>query len=178
VLLPLLSTRELGGTAGTFTLLMLVYSVGSLVGSLRLARRAMVGTRDLGVSAVLLGVGWAALALSPNLLAASLSLVLAGYAGIGVLSGGNAVLQIAASPEMRGRILALFAVVFLGTTPIGGPVAGWVAETYGTPAAIALGAVAAIGAGVAVLAFLRRRAGVPGTDVVTGEGVVRAAEAA
>ena len=62
-----------------------------------------------------------ALALAPDVASAAAILVVAGYAGIGVLSGGNAVLQLAASAEMRGRVLALYTVVFLGSTPIGGP---------------------------------------------------------
>jgi MFS family permease len=177
VVLPLFATRELGGTEGTYTVLMLMFSIGSLVGSLRLARLHRVDTRDLGVAAVLLGVSSIVLAVAPNLLVAGASLVVAGYAGIGVLSGGNAVLQLAASPEMRGRVLALFTVVFLGSTPIGGPIAGWVSETWGTPAGIALGAVASLAAGLAVLAFLRRPQGVAEVDAVATDQIIGAAGA-
>jgi MFS family permease len=164
VLLPLLATRDLGGTDATYTVLTMCFSVGSLVGSLSMARKDALDSRYLGWSAVWLGVGSAALALSPNLLTACVSLLVAGYAGIGVLSGGNAVLQMATSPEMRGRVLALFSVVFLGSTPIGGPIAGWIADESGTPAGIAVGAVASVLAGLGVLAFVRRQGSIRGEE--------------
>jgi MFS family permease len=169
VLLPLLAERDLGGSDVTYTILTSLFGVGSLVGSLRMARRVTIDTRFLGVSAVVLGLTSAALAVAPSVLVAGLILVVAGYAGIGVLSGGNAVLQIAVDPAMRGRVLALYTVVFLGSTPIGGPIAGWLAERYGAPAGLLLGAVAAVAAGLAVLAFLRRRPAVPVEALVETE---------
>ena len=178
VLLPLFATRDLGGTDATYTILTTVFSVGSLVGSLQMARRQSIGSRYLGWSAIGLGIGSGALAASPNLATACIALLGAGYAGIGVLSGGNAVLQMATSPEMRGRVLALFSVVFLGSTPIGGPISGWVADAAGTPASIAVGAVASVLAGVAVLAFVRRRGAVAGEQARPGSAVLRAVEAA
>jgi MFS family permease len=158
VLLPMLAERDLGGSDVTYTLLTTFFGIGSLIGSLRMARRESIDTWFLGRSALVLGVSTGALAFAPSIPAAAAVLVVAGYAGIGVLSGGNAVLQLATSAEMRGRVLALYTVVFLGSTPIGGPIAGWTAQRWGTAAGILLGSVAAIGAGLAVLAFLRRRA--------------------
>jgi len=177
VTLPLLAERELGGSASLYTVLTTALGIGSLVGSLRMARKATIDTAYVGASAILLGLSSVALAVSPNVAFAILSLLVAGYAGIGVLSGGNAVIQLAAAPAMRGRILALFAVVFLGSTPIGGPIAGWTAEAFGTPAAIALGAVASLAAGTVVLARLRRTGAVDPDRVLPPEPVVRAAEA-
>lgn len=163
VLLPLLATRDLGGSDVTYTHLVAFFGVGSLIGSLRLARRDDITTRDLARASIGLGLAWAGLAVAPNELAAAPVLVVAGYFGIGILSGGNAILQLNTSPQMRGRVLALFTVVFLGSTPIGGPIAGWVAEHMGAPAGVMLGAVAAGLAGVAVLGFGRRS-----TPVLTG----------
>ena len=159
VLLPLLAERDLGGSDVSYTVLTSFFGLGSLIGSLRMARRDTIDIRYLGQSALLLGLASGALAFSPSIPVAAAILVLAGYAGIGVLSGGNAVLQIAAAPEMRGRVLALYTVVFLGSTPIGGPIAGWSAQRFGTPTGILIGAVAAVAAGLAVIAFLHRRAG-------------------
>ncbi|MDQ3294582.1 MAG: MFS transporter [Actinomycetota bacterium] len=175
VLLPLLAKRDLGGTDGTYTLLTTVFSVGSLVGSLRMARRQVIDTRFLGLSAVVLGITTGALAFAPNVVVAGAILLVTGYAGIGVLSGGNAVLQMAASPEMRGRVLALFTVVFLGSTPIGGPIAGWAAEEFGTGAGLLIGAVAAVAAGLAVLAFLRNRDALVNSSTSRPPDVVAAA---
>ena len=64
-----------------------------------------------------------------------------------VISGSNAVVQLATDPAMRGRVLALLAVVFLGSTPIGGPITGWISETFGARWALALGAVTSLVAG-------------------------------
>lgn len=161
VLLPLLAERDLGGSDVSYTILTSFFGVGSLIGSLRMARREVIDLRFLGESALLLGLASAGLAAAPTVPVAAAVLVVAGYAGIGVLSGGNAVLQLATSAEMRGRVLALYTVVFLGSTPIGGPIAGWTAERFGTDAGILLGALAAVAAGAAVLGFVRRGVRLP-----------------
>ena len=61
-----------------------------------------------------------------------------------------------AAPEMRGRVLALQAMLFLGSTPIGGPIVGWVSQEFGARYGIGLGALAAFGAGIWGLATVRR----------------------
>jgi MFS family permease len=70
-----------------------------------------------------------------------------GASSIAFLTASTAIVQIEAAPEMRGRVLALQAMLFLGSTPIGGPIVGWVSQAFGARYAIALGAVAALGAG-------------------------------
>jgi MFS family permease len=70
----------------------------------------------------------------------------------------NSSLQLAVAPALRGRVMALYAVVFLGSTPIGAPLVGWLAEVGGPRASLALGAVAALGTGlVARLVLARER---------------------
>src|SRR5690606_5981316 len=86
----------------------------------------------------------------PLALVAALAL---GFASIGLVSGANAVVQLRAAPAMRGRVLALLSVVFLGSTPIGGPIVGWVAEATNPRAAVALGGAGAL----AVLAWALRQ---------------------
>jgi MFS family permease len=74
----------------------------------------------------------------------------------------NSTLQLAAEPHMRGRVMSLWAVAFLGSTPIGGPIAGAVSEHFGGRAGLALGAVAClVGAGLGALFLRRRRAADP-----------------
>ncbi len=84
------------------------------------------------------------------------ALALVGAASVGFLSMGNSTLQLAAAPSMRGRVMALWAVAFLGSTPIGGPIAGAVAEHFGGRAGLGLAAAAcAAAAGLGALAVRR-----------------------
>jgi MFS family permease len=69
-----------------------------------------------------------------------------GMASIGFLTASTAIVQTKAAPEMRGRVLALQAMVFLGSTPIGGPIVGYVSEHLGPRYAIAMGGFAGVGA--------------------------------
>jgi MFS family permease len=156
VLLPLLAERTLHGNASTFTLLYSTMSVGSLAGALVVARRTWVGGRWLARAALAFAAALGLLALAPTLPLALAATIPVGYAGIMVLSGSNSALQLHARPDMRGRVNALFSVVFLGSTPIGGPVAGWVAEHLGVRAGLGLGALSTALAGAVALAFLHR----------------------
>jgi MFS family permease len=156
VLLPLLAERTLHGDASTFTLLYSTMSVGSLVGALVIARRTRVGSRWLAWVALVYAAMLTLLALAPTLSLALAATIPVGLAGVMVLSGANSALQLHARPDMRGRVNALFSVVFLGSTPIGGPVAGWVAEHFGVRAGLGLGAATTALAAAAALAFMRR----------------------
>ncbi|MFK8022501.1 MAG: MFS transporter, partial [Ilumatobacter sp.] len=175
VTLPLFAERSLGGNDTTFTWLYSTMSLGSVVGALLIARRRDVSTHHLAWAAVWLGVSMAMLALSPNVALAVLAVIPVGVATIVMISGANAVIQLRAEPEMRGRVLALTAVVFIGSTPIGGPIVGWASESFGAASGIWLGAVASIVAGVVTLRELRRL-GItpPPSQTVPGPDVPRA----
>lgn len=177
VLFPLLAERELGGDGTTFTWLMTAASLGMLIGSLWLARRRAIDTWLLARSAVLLGVAIGFLALAPNVPTALVCAFLVGLSSIGILSGSNTVIQMAAEPIMRGRVLALYTVVFLGSTPIGGPLVGSVAEHFGTRTALAMGAASSLVAGLVVLRWLAagRRAPVPSPVALGADGSTVAA---
>jgi MFS family permease len=162
VTFPLLAERELGGGAGAFAWLMSVASVGMIVGSLWMARRTTVDTKLLGWSAIAFGAGTALLAAAPTLPFALAAAFLYGLAAVGINSGANTVIQLAADPTMRGRVLALYTVVFLGATPIGAPIIGTIGEHLGARAAIGLGALASTATGLAALGFVRGRAGLAG----------------
>lgn len=156
VTLPLFAERALGGDDTTFTWLYSLMSLGSMVGALSIARRRDVSTHLLAWAAIWLGVSMGLLALAPTFLLAMIAVIPVGVATIVMISGANAVIQLRATPEMRGRALALTAVVFIGSTPIGGPIAGWVSERFGAAAGIWLGAVACLLAGLWTLRELRR----------------------
>lgn len=144
VTVPLLVEGPLGGDETTFTLLFSVLSLGSLVGALATARRDEVTARHLVVGAATFGASMLTLAVAPNLAASFVAAVAIGLGSIGFLTSSTAIVQLLAGPEYRGRVLAIQAMVFLGSTPIGGPMVGWVADTAGPRAAIALGGVACL----------------------------------
>jgi len=155
--LPLFAIRDLGGSTVTFTLLMSVISLGSLVGALATARRRTIGVHTVSVNAVAFGVALGLLAVAPNQALAFPVGLLLGLASIAFMTASTAIVQMRSDPSMRGRVLALQAMVFLGSTPIGGPVVGVVAEHFGARYSLALGALATVAAGAWGLLRLHRR---------------------
>ncbi|MGH9261380.1 MAG: MFS transporter, partial [Acidimicrobiales bacterium] len=142
VSLPLIAERTFGGTATTFTLLFATMSLGSVAGALLVARQTDLGLGFLLRAGTGLAVSSFALALAPTLLLAFLASLAVGFTNVLIISGANAVVQLRAAVLMRGRVLALLSVVFLGSTPIGSPIIGFVAEELGPRAAVGLGGVA------------------------------------
>jgi MFS family permease len=153
VTLALLAERTFHGSAGTYTLLFSVMSAGSMLGGLAVARSELVTMHNLVMAGFALAASMVAMALAPTLWLAALFALPTGYSSIYLVSGSNAVVQLQADPQMRGRVLALYAMLFLGTTPIGGPFIGWVADVTNARVAVALGGAAA---GLAALWTLRR----------------------
>ena len=154
---PLFTTRDLHGTGATFTVLFSVVSVGALLGALATARRTHITIRAVAASAVAFGAALALMSVAPNQAFAFVVAPLLGLASIAFLTASTAIVQLEAAPEMRGRVLALQAMLFLGSTPIGGPIVGFVSEAFGARYGIGVGATAALLAGGLGLAFDRRR---------------------
>lgn len=144
VTIPLFVKQTLGGSNSTFTLLFSVLSVGSVIGALHTARRTEVTARQLVAAAAAFGVSMALLALAPNLPLAFAAGFLLGLASISFMTACTAIVQVLAGPEYRGRVLAIQSMVFLGSTPIGGPIVGWASDVAGPRAGIAIGAVACV----------------------------------
>ena len=144
---PLLVTRNLGGTDTTFTLLFSVVSVGALVGALRTARRRSIDVRAVALASLNYGFAMALMTIAPNQGLAFVVGLYLGMASITFLVASTAIVQIESAPEMRGRVLALQAMLFLGSTPIGAPIVGWVSQEFGARYGVALGAAAALSAG-------------------------------
>ncbi len=162
VVFPLLVTRTFHGTEGTFTVLFSVISIGSLAGALTTARRKTIGIRHVIVASAFFGVSMLLFAASPNLAVAFPLGILVGASSIGFLTASTAIVQVRSEPEMRGRVLALQAIVFLGSTPVGGPILGAIADTWGPRAGVLVGGVAACAAAAwGVFACRRLREPVP-----------------
>jgi MFS family permease len=144
---PLFIKRSLGGTNTTFTLLFSVVSIGALVGALATARRKTIDVRMVALTSLGFGASLALMTFVPTVALAFPVGLLVGLGSIAFLTASTAIVQIRSDPMMRGRVLALQAMVFLGSTPIGGPIVGWIAQRFGPRYAVGIGAVAALGAG-------------------------------
>jgi MFS family permease len=148
VVLPLFVVRSLGGGEQSFTLLFSVLSAGSLVGALGTARRTTVTLRMVVAGALSFGVAMAVLAVSPSFWVAFPVAAVLGASSVAFMTSSTALVQTKAGADMRGRVLALQSMVFLGSTPIGGPILGAVCEALSARAGLALGAVGCVGAAV------------------------------
>lgn len=165
VVLPVLAQQTFHGGARTYGFMTGVMGVGAVAGGLYAAAKGRVGLRSMSLSAAVFGVCFAASAVAPTLPIELVALALLGAASVTFLSKGNSTLQLGADPQMRGRVMALWAVAFLGSTPIGGPIAGAVSEHFGARIGLLLGAAACVAAtaiGVATVRHLARTSG-PGT---------------
>jgi MFS family permease len=156
VVFPLFATRDLGGSDATFTVLFSVMSVGALIGALAVARRTRISLRTVALTSLAFGAPMAVMVFVPNLALALPVAFIVGLGSISFLTASTAIVQTHSSQEMRGRVLALQAVVFLGSTPIGGPILGWISESWGARWGVAVGAAAALGAGLWGLSVDRR----------------------
>ena len=158
VLFLVLARGPFHGSDGTYGLLLSVMGVGSLAGALVMARQQRPSPRGLAFAAVGFGVVSMAVAVVPTLWFELVVLVPCGLASAVFMITGNSTLQLTSRPEMRGRVMALYGIVFLGGTPFGAPIAGWVADHFGPRIGIALGGVVAIVIGlVAMYTLMRRR---------------------
>src|SRR3954452_3295473 len=158
VLLPLLAKFTWHGNASTYAALTAAMGVGSVGGALAAGARGRVSPRLIVAAALAFGTAELLVAGAPTLESQLLFLVPLGAASVTFAAGINSSLQIAVEPALRGRVMALYSVVFLGSTPIGAPLVGWLAQVAGPRAGLLAGALAALGAGVvAHYAFSRAR---------------------
>jgi MFS family permease len=157
VLMPLLAERTFGGDAGTLGLLLSVTGVGSLVGALVMAGRPGPGERRLSLAAIGVGIVTLVVAVAPTLDLAVVAMIPLGVASIVFFVTANATLQLTSRPEMRGRVMALYGIVFLGSTPFAGPLAGFVGERLGARAGFAGGGAIALATGLVGLWSMGRR---------------------
>jgi MFS family permease len=103
-----------------------------------------------------MGVGLVLAALAPNYLTFGLALVLVGLSAQTLTTSALGKVQLSTEPAMRGRVMAILMAVTLGTTPIGAPIVGWVADTFGPRWAIAVGAAACLLAAIIAILYLIR----------------------
>lgn len=153
VIMPLFATRTLHGNATTYSAMTVAMAIGAISGGLYTASRSMAKTVALTRAALLFGLSLLVMALMPNLVTTFIVLVLVGGLSILFISLGNSTLQLTSEPHMRGRVMALWSIAFLGTTPIGGPIIGAIADHSNPRIGLAVGGASAIlaaGLGMAI----------------------------
>jgi MFS family permease len=151
VLMPLMASLVFHSGASTFGLLMSFMGAGAFVGALVSANRARPTHRLLAFAGVAFGGLLIGAALAPTLPIELFVLLPLGAAMITFQATANSLLQLNSDPALRGRVMALYVMVFLGTTPIGAPIVGWVAEQFGARTGLALGGLATVIASAALL---------------------------
>lgn len=144
VILPLVAQFTFKGDARTYAALSSAMGLGSVIASLITANRRTRSPQMLVAAAFLFGVSMILAALAPTFIWALVAMILVGALSINFLSLGNVMLQLESAPEMRGRVMALWSVAFLGSTPIGGPIIGWIGEHASPRWGLAVGGIAAI----------------------------------
>jgi MFS family permease len=145
--------------AGSYSLFNTLMAVGSLGGALLAARRGTARLRILIAAALAFGTLEIVAALAPSYWLFALLMVPIGVFGLTVNVTANTAVQMATDPAMRGRVMALFMMVFMGGTPLGAPVVGWITDTYGARVGFALGGVISAAAAAVIGLVLARIGG-------------------
>ncbi|MGP3922692.1 MFS transporter [Streptomyces sp. 8N616] len=145
--------------AGTYGLLNTLMAAGSLAGALLAARRGTSRFRLLVGAALLFGVLEIAAALAPAFWVFAALLVPIGMFGLTINVTANSGVQLATDPAMRGRVMSLFMMVFVGGTPLGAPIVGWITDAFGARIGFLAGGLISAGAAAGVGLMLARVGG-------------------
>jgi MFS family permease len=156
VVFPLFVEKGLQGGDGTYTLVYSAFSAGGLIGALLVARRSSVSIRTVAVGAAGLGLAMLALSGVPSIALAFVVATLVGAASVAYMTATTAIAQLRTEPHMIGRVLAIQTVLLVGTTPIGGPILGAIADAVGVRAPVLIGGVAALAAATFGMLAARR----------------------
>jgi MFS family permease len=144
VILPLFATVTLHGNAGTYSAMTAAMGFGAVFGGLYAAGQSVADHRRFIMSAILFGLSILLLAAMPGLITSVVVLVIIGALSVLFISIGNTTLQLTSDPKMRGRVMSLWTIAFLGTTPIGGPIIGAIADHSNPRVGLAVGGVSAL----------------------------------
>jgi MFS family permease len=148
VTLPVVAGTVFHGSSAVYGILMAAMGIGAVVGGLWTAARGKTGIRALIKASLVFAVCMSFAALAPALAIELIALALVGFASVSFLSMANSTLQLGTDPQMRGRVMALWAVAFMGSTPIGGPLIGWITSVAGARVGLGVGAASCLLAGL------------------------------
>lgn len=144
VVIPLMATKTFNTGASGFGILYSIMGAGAVLGGLSVASRRGVSYRRLITLSMVMGVAILAAAAAPTLTTEGVAIFAMGASAFAFIAVANTTIQLTAAPEMRGRVMALYAIAFLGSTPIGGPVVGYISQHFGARAGFAVGGVATL----------------------------------
>lgn len=144
VTLPLLADHTFGAGASGLAILVSMMGVGAVIGGLVVAATGAPTPRRLNLTAAMFGTTSILLALSPTILVAYAVVPLVGASSIAMIAISNATLQLNSAAHLRGRVMALFSVALIGSTPIGGPIIGAIGEYVSPRAGLVFGGIVAL----------------------------------
>jgi MFS family permease len=148
VTLPIVAGKVFHGSSATYGLLLAVMGAGAIIGGLWTAARGKTGSRALTRAALVFGICMTFASLAPFLGVEFVAIAFVGFASVTFLAMANSTLQLNTDPQMRGRVMALWAVAFMGSTPIGGPLIGWITSSAGARVGLGVGAASCFAAGL------------------------------
>jgi MFS family permease len=156
VTLPLMASKVFGGNVASYGVMASVMGVGAVAGGLISTARSSVRSTTLCVAAIGWGIAILAAAFAPDMALELVALLFVGYGSITFNSFAKTSLQLAAKPTMRGRVMALWALAWLGSTPVGGPIVGWIGQEAGARWSLVVGGAATLACGIAAFPALTR----------------------
>jgi MFS family permease len=140
--------------AGEFGLLSSIMAIGSVAGALLSARRERPRVALLFAGAAFFGAGCAIAAVMPEYWLFALALVIIGVSSQTLMTTANGTVQMTTDPQLRGRVMAIYMAIFMGGTPVGAPIVGWVADTFGPRWALGVGAASGFAAALVGVVYL------------------------
>ena len=169
VILPLLARFSFGGEITHYSALLVAMGLGAISGALVYGASGRTGPQVVAGSALAFGTAALLAAAAPTLGLEMLALALLGATAVVFAAAVSSGLQLDSAPEMRGRVMALYSIVFVGTTPIGGPLAGWLSGAVSPRASLLLAGVAGIVVAAAGAYLSRRKHSESRSEIPTGE---------
>lgn len=156
IALPLFAKFTFGKEAAAFGVLSSVMGVGSVIGGVLIARFGRATHRRLGYAALFLGGAMLVTAVMPTFFTMAAMLLVVGAGSVAFITMNSATLQLTAPPALRGRVMALYITAIIGTTPIGGPIIGWIGENIDPRATYIVGGLTCIITAAVAWPSLRR----------------------
>jgi MFS family permease len=156
IFISTMSVKVFHAGASQYGLLTSVMAVGTIAGALLAAGREKPHFVLLLIGTALFGLGCALAALAPNAWLFGMALVVIGVSALTFTNSTNSLMQLSTEPAMRGRVMAIRLAIALGCTPIGAPIVGWVADSFGPRWSLGVGAAAGFAAAIVGIHYLRK----------------------